>query len=202
MAEHLKPGKETDEGRRKFVTGLLGLGFLSIFASIASLVKSIVPPKSAKSGYFPTVATGDVLVYAGGEKKNRPILAEELQVGDGFLAYPQGKGENQANLIIVARLHPEEFKPPTNLEWVVDGIVAYSALCTHLSCTVSWDKKPEEQASEIQCFCHNTVFDPRRGAKILAGPAPLPLPQLPLGVDDAGQLIAKGTFNGPVGPQA
>ncbi len=193
--------EETDSGRRKFVLGLLGAGALSILASVAGLVKSLIPGKSEDSGYFATISPGDVLVYASGDNKNKPIVISEVQVGDGFLAYPRGKGDNQANLLIVSRLNPEDFRPPTVLDWVVDGIIAYSALCTHLSCTVAWDRKESLQGTEIQCFCHNSIFDPRIGAKVLAGPAPLPLAQLPIAADDKGQLIATGTFNKPIGPQ-
>ena len=38
------------------------------------------------------------------------------------------------------------------------------------------------------------------GAPPVFGPAPRPLPQLPLGTDDDGNLIATGDFSGPVGP--
>ncbi len=35
---------------------------------------------------------------------------------------------------------------------------------------------------------------------MLAGPAGRPLPQLPLELDEAGDLRAAGDFSGPVGP--
>ena len=38
------------------------------------------------------------------------------------------------------------------------------------------------------------------GAQILFGPAPRPLPQLPIGVDADGFLIATSDFHEPVGP--
>jgi len=193
--------KSPDKGRRKFVLGLLGVGVVSILASVASIIKSLVPQKSEKSGYFPTVKAGDVMVFASGDKINQPITLEDLALNDGVLAYPKGKGDNQANLTMVMHLPPDSLKPPTKVEWTANGVVAYSALCTHLSCTVSWDKKQNVQASEIQCFCHNSIFDPRRGAIVLAGPAPIPLAQLPVAFNDQGYLIAKGSFEGPVGPQ-
>lgn len=199
--ENKKGAENLDKGRRKFVLGLLGVGIVSVLASVASLIRSLVPKKSEKSGYFPTVAAGDVLVFAAGDKKDQPITPDNLALGDGVLAYPKKKGANQANLTIVMHLEPEMLKPPTKIDWTVNGLVAYSALCTHLSCTVSWDKKKTIQGSEIECFCHNSIFDPRRGAIVLAGPAPVPLPQLPIALNDQGVLIAKGSFEGPVGPQ-
>ncbi len=202
MEDRKQPTEVKDEGRRKFVIGLLGAGLLSVLASTVSLVKSLVPGKSEKSGYLPTVAEGDVLVFASGERMNEPVTLEDLAVGEGVLAFPKGKNDNQANLTMVVRLNPDDFKPPTIVEWTDRGVVAYSALCTHLSCTASWAKKESLEGSEIECFCHNSIFDPRRGAVVLAGPAPVPLPQLPIKVNEQGFIIAAGTFEGPVGPQA
>jgi ubiquinol-cytochrome c reductase iron-sulfur subunit len=34
----------------------------------------------------------------------------------------------------------------------------------------------------------------------VTGPAAVPLPQLPLRIDDAGYLVADGDFSDPVGP--
>jgi ubiquinol-cytochrome c reductase iron-sulfur subunit len=39
-----------------------------------------------------------------------------------------------------------------------------------------------------------------RGAEPTFGPADRPLPQLPLGLDDEGYLVALGDFPEPVGP--
>jgi len=77
----------------------------------------------------------------------------------------------------------------------VYGVVAYSANCTHALCPVTgW--KAERQL--LWCPCHNSEFDPRNGADVVFGPAPRPLPALPLKITgDA--LTAAGTFLGRVG---
>jgi nitrite reductase/ring-hydroxylating ferredoxin subunit len=56
------------------------------------------------------------------------------------------------------------------------GFVAYSAVCTHQGCTVAY------QGGKLACPCHGSVFDPAKGAKVVAGPAPTPLPQIPVKV--------------------
>jgi ubiquinol-cytochrome c reductase iron-sulfur subunit len=58
------------------------------------------------------------------------------------------------------------------------------------------------QAGEAQllCPCHQSTFNVLEGAKPIFGPAARALPQLPLGVDDAGYLIATDDFSDPVGP--
>ena len=44
------------------------------------------------------------------------------------------------------------------------------------------------------------MFNVRNGALPQFGPAPRPLPQLPLAADSEGFLIAAGGYNEPVGP--
>jgi ubiquinol-cytochrome c reductase iron-sulfur subunit len=46
------------------------------------------------------------------------------------------------------------------------------------------------------------VFDPTDAARPVGGPAPRPLPQLPLAVDAEGYLVATADFDRPVGPGA
>jgi Rieske Fe-S protein len=46
--------------------------------------------------------------------------------------------------------------------------VAYRAICTHARCLVGFD--PNSRL--IVCACHGAEFDPRRGAAVVAGPAP------------------------------
>ena len=59
---------------------------------------------------------------------------------------------------------------------------------------------PGALASSCICPCHQSLFDVLDGAKNVSGPAPRPLPGLPLDVDANGYLIARGDFDGPVGP--
>ena len=56
--------------------------------------------------------------------------------------------------------------------------VAYSAVCTHQSCTVAYKK------GQLACPCHGSVFDPAEGAAVIAGPAPRPLPEIPVKVEN------------------
>ena len=54
--------------------------------------------------------------------------------------------------------------------------VAYSAVCTHQGCTVAYKN------GQLACPCHGSVFDPANGAAVIAGPAPQPLPEIPVRV--------------------
>ncbi len=194
-----QPDKGTTfEGRRSLLRWLLLAASGGVMASVLALVKLVVPQKSG--GYIPTVKAGDRLVYAEGGKKGKPIQFEELQVGDSILAYPRGKEANYANIIRVIREEPNIFQPPTRIDWTDRGVVAYSGICTHLSCTVSWGKRPQLKASIIICHCHNGLYDPLRGGKVIGGPPPRPIPQIPIKVDEEGGLLITGGFAGAVGP--
>ncbi len=81
--------------------------------------------------------------------------------------------------------------------WTVDNIVAYSKICTHVGCPAALY---EQTTHHILCPCHQSTFDASQGARVIFGPATRPLPQLPIGVDAEGYLIALGDFNEPVGP--
>ena len=62
-----------------------------------------------------------------------------------------------------------------------DGVVAYSAICTHQGCDVNSfiaDKK------EFFCFCHYSRFDPYAAGKVTNGPATKKLAMLPIEIKD------------------
>ena len=66
--------------------------------------------------------------------------------------------------------------------------VAYSAVCTHAGCTVAYDSA----RAHLVCPCHGSIYDPRHGARVVAGPAPRPLPVVPVRVDARGNAYAAG----------
>jgi rieske iron-sulfur protein len=133
------------------------------------------------------VAAGDPLVYATGDKAGLPVDVAAIEPVTAVQAFPQGKSGNERNLIEVVRLAAD----------LPAGLVAYSAICTHLGCTVL--PRLSEQGY-IVCPCHASVFDPAADARVVSGPANRPLPALPIEVSTDGVLRAAGGFEGPVGP--
>jgi len=187
--------------RRRFTLGVLIASAAGAFASFFALLKDLVPEKKG-GGYQATVLPGDKLVYAKGSNTGAFLQASSFKVGDAVLAYPQGKSSNPANLVQLIRLEEKEFKRPTRLDLTDRGFVAYSAICTHLGCTVSWEKNQQNPAASLtECFCHNSIFDPAQGAKVLGGPAPIPLAQIGVKVTNDGSLVFTSDFSGPIGPQ-
>ena len=58
------------------------------------------------------------------------------------------------------------------------GVKAFSAICTHLGCVVSWN----DMIGAIQCPCHDGHFDPTTGA-VVSGPPPTGLPAITVSVE-------------------
>ncbi|HET9999326.1 MAG TPA: ubiquinol-cytochrome c reductase iron-sulfur subunit [Ktedonobacteraceae bacterium] len=59
------------------------------------------------------------------------------------------------------------------------GLVAYSDVCTHLSCAVTYQK----ESKQLYCPCHEGFFEASTG-EVLAGPPTRPLPLIELAVQD------------------
>jgi ubiquinol-cytochrome c reductase iron-sulfur subunit len=146
-----------------------------------------------------------------------PILASDLEIGDLVNAQPEVlfnperyyvdpadvEGTNlqinksKASLILL-RMEPSDITPGKGREdWDVNGIVAYSKICTHVGCPISLN---ERTTHHLLCPCHQSTFDLANSGKVVFGPAGRPLPQLPIAVDDQGYLVAQSDFTEPVGP--
>ncbi|WP_324715434.1 Rieske 2Fe-2S domain-containing protein [Carboxydochorda subterranea] len=133
----------------------------------------------------------------------KALTIEDLSVDQAVLAYPMDPGsgtvkKDRAALIVLVRLPPDAIDPAIRPR-AAGGILGYSALCTHMACIVDQYTAFGSGQKELRCRCHGSVYDPRRGAVVLDGPAPRPLPAIPLAVR-AGKLVVAGDFTGKVGP--
>jgi len=184
-------------GRRTLVRWFLGVGALSSLASMASVLGTVQP---AGEGTTSEIKKGDRLLFATGSNKGDPVTSTSIVPGQATLVFPEDK-EVQQNLIMVFHFHEQDLKKPTNLNWTPHGFVAYSAICTHLGCTVNFSHEGMEGAPfpHIHCPCHAAIFKPQAGAQVIGGPAPRPLPQLPLTINANNELVAAGPFEAPVG---
>jgi ubiquinol-cytochrome c reductase iron-sulfur subunit len=119
-------------------------------------------------------------------------------VPEGIDKLPNVLDEVAKAATIVINLPENLFQPVKGREnWHIGGIVAYSKICTHVGCPAALY---EQTTHHILCPCHQSTFDATKGARVIFGPAARPLPQLPLGVDDQGYLIALSDYDQPVGP--
>lgn len=134
----------------------------------------------------------------------RPIKAADVAIGSVIHVMPEGIDEMEHHIderakatTLLIRLEPDEIKDRKEREWSVDGIVAYSKICTHVGCPVGLY---EQQTHHLLCPCHQSTFDVTRDCAVVFGPAARPLPQLPLAVDDEGYLVSRDDFQEPIGP--
>ena len=133
------------------------------------------------------IVAGDRLEYATGPAAGQALIAAEIGPGMAVQAFPRGKADNQNNLVQVVRIGPGQG---------AENLVAFSAICTHLGCAVSGRLDGQ---GLIGCPCHASRFDPANRAAVIGGPAPRPLPVLPVAVGSDGTLVADGSFDGPIG---
>jgi len=77
-------------------------------------------------------------------------------------------------------------KPVIVINNKAGGLKAYSAICTHLGCIVSWN----DRKGAIMCPCHDGYFNPVTGA-VVSGPPPKPLASFEVIQRDGKVLIGK-----------
>lgn len=139
----------------------------------------------------------------GGQINAAPASFFESVAPDGTVVPAEYEGhelqiEKTKAPVILVRMQPEDITPgPGREDWGVEGILCYSKICTHVGCPISlW----EQQTHQLLCPCHQSTFDLADSGRVLFGPAARPMPQLQLGVDEEGYLIAMDDFSEPVGP--
>jgi rieske iron-sulfur protein len=159
-------------------TGLgLGLGFIAKAAD-------------ADASARPNV---DDLLVKTNDTSGTPLTPADIPAGRQMMVWamdPASKtvrNGSRFNRILLVKLDPKQLTPQTQSR-AVDGIVAYSAVCTHAGCEVT-DWKPDSQL--LFCACHESEFDPKDGAKVIDGPAARELPALALKLSDGKLAVAK-----------
>ena len=184
--------------RRKMLGGLLG-GGLGIFSVVAifPLLRSLGPlPKGTL--FHTDWRSGSYVV----DQTGRRIQVGDLAVGSMVTVFPEGtqntdRGQAVDQTVLI-RLSNENFTTQKGREtWAPLGYVAYSKMCTHLGCPVGLY---EQQLQLLVCPCHQSMFNVTNGAIPQFGPAPRPLPQLPLFIDPDGYVRAQSDFHEAVGP--
>jgi ubiquinol-cytochrome c reductase iron-sulfur subunit len=181
--------------RRGFLGGLLAAGAAVMGVVLAfPLIRSLGPKPGDTNLLTTNWKSGSKVV----DLNNRPLHRADLQVGSAITVFPEGfVGESNDQVMLVRAGSQDIVTKPGRATWAPEGYVAYSKLCTHAGCPVGLY---QESTQQLLCPCHQSLFDVLDGAQPVFGPAPRPLPQLPLFIDSAGFIRAQGGFNQPVGP--
>ena len=141
------------------------------------------------------IVKGDWLVPAKGAE-TAPLKVDDIKVGaKPVLVFPfdlkekKARNESRLNKLMLVRLDPADLSDEMKAR-SANGVVAYSAVCTHQGCDVT-----EYIAAEkaLMCFCHFSKFNPADGT-VVKGPASKSLPFVPLAEKD-GLLIVAGGFS-------
>ena len=193
-------GACSDPTRRTLILTALATG-----ACLASRKSAAAEEDQPGSDERPQPA--DILVFSEGEHAGEVIKPQDLKLGGPPMhAWPKDsktsvvRNGSRLNEILVVRLDPAELDDETRSR-AADGIVAYSAICSHAGCPITgWLKGAAGDNGVFKCFCHNSEFDPRQSAQVVFGPAPRRLAALPLSAAD-GSLTVVATFVGKVGAQ-
>jgi len=185
-------------GRRKALGGLLG-GGLGVFGIVAAfpLLRSLGPlPKGTL--FHTDWRKGSYIV----DQSGRRVHEDDLLVSSIATVFPEGFQDTDngqaVDQVVLIRISTSDVVTRKGREtWGPKGYVAYSKLCTHLGCPVGLY---EQQMQTLVCPCHQSMFTVNDGAQQIFGPAPRPLPQLPLYIDAEGYLRSQSDFAEPVGP--
>lgn len=179
--------------RRTILRTVLGLGVGLPFLNVARAADK--GPATQR----PT--TGDQFVFVLGDKKGDVVKVEDLAVGGPQqLAYPMDPASkvvrdgSRLNQVLLIRLDPSKLTAETKAK-SAEGIVAYSAICTHQGCDVSQWKT---DTNTLLCVCHGSEYNPADRANVTFGPAPRRLALLPVKVED-GVVTVAGPFQGKPG---
>jgi ubiquinol-cytochrome c reductase iron-sulfur subunit len=185
--------------RRRLLAGAAGVAGATLGAAavvpLASLGPGDVSRKLKASPWRAGVRLTDV--------HGVPISADELEIGSFLTALAEGSDPRQlGSSVVVVRIAETEVR--ANPGWAPRGIMAYSKICTHAGCAVALFRYPTYEPTSdppaLVCPCHYSTFDVRNGAEVIFGPAGRPLPQLPLSISAANELVAAGPLRGDAGP--
>jgi rieske iron-sulfur protein len=142
---------------------------------------------------------GDLFVKVG-DTTFTPLRPADLPLGARqTMAWPMDPSNNslrngsRLNRVLLLRMDAEKLSPETKSR-AANGVVAYTAICTHTGCEIT-EWIAEEQL--LYCPCHESKFEPKDGAKVVDGPAPRMLPALPLKLVEGKLAVAK-PFTAPV----
>jgi ubiquinol-cytochrome c reductase iron-sulfur subunit len=201
LVDEVRHGGDGISRRKLLVAGGLGAG-ATVGAALAVPAVSLGPAVHDSPSQTPW-RDGRRLV----DEQDEPIAVDGVEQGSFLTAFPEGADKRElGSPVVVVRVDPRTLRLPADRrDWAPEGILAFSKICTHAGCAVTLYRSPlyeptAEREPALQCPCHYSTFAVRRAAEVTLGPAPRPLPQLPLRVDADGLLLAAGPLSGPVGP--
>ena len=156
LASKRRTSRELNYSRKSFLKMMVGFGALVGLGVVLGSIKIPSSSSSSPAGQSQVASATTPIVNANSLQAGSPV----------YFQFPSGY--------------------PNVLFKKADGsLAAYSLLCTHVCCEVSY----EASANEFYCPCHGSVFDST--GQVLRGPAATALPTITLTVDGSGNVYPK-----------
>ncbi|MET3924536.1 ubiquinol-cytochrome c reductase iron-sulfur subunit [Devosia sp. 2618] len=178
-------------GRRAVLQGMAAAGGIAMagqaFAQAADdLPADELPPQ-----------VGDFITI---REDGRPLEVKDLRPGvspkTAYAVSPDGLIRNGEfmNTLLAIKFNDADLTDEAKTR-AVEGVLVYSAICTHAGCEVTGWLREEKT---LECPCHGSHFDPKNNGAVLFGPAGRKLPQLGLEIKD-GKIIVASVFDSRIG---
>ena len=211
-AANYERGKEESGFARYTIIRRTLIGAMALFPiPLIIMLKDLWVPGPLQQGKSPAQILSTTLWRKGtrivSDGTYQPVKATDLPVGGLISAVPadlQKVEEVDGNLnargksaIILVRMQPDQIRSQQGEGWDYQGILAYSKICTHVGCPIALY---EQRTHHLLCPCHQSTFDLADAGNVVFGPAARSMPQLPIGVDEEGYLVAMSDFQVPIGP--
>ncbi len=160
----LAPGAVESPGRRLFLGALVLGGVTLVLAALASSLRWLLPANTS---------SGDSSAPAATPTASAPTSS--TAAGPTIANVSDFAGTSVVQFAI-----PSSGDPGAVIKLSDGTFVAYDLICTHAGCKVD---RFDSQKQYLICPCHRATFDAAHGARVVSGPAPTPLPEVPLSID-------------------
>jgi Rieske Fe-S protein len=172
--------------RRTVLQGMAAIGGVAVAGPAFAQSDADLPPQ-----------VGDFLSI---REDGRPLEVKDLRAGTSpktaYAVSPEGvvRNADYMNTLLAVRFAEDDLSDAAK-ETAVEGILVYSAICTHAGCEVTnWIREEKN----MECPCHGSHFDPKDNGAVVFGPASRKLPQIGVEIVDDKLVVASG-FDSRVG---
>jgi thiosulfate dehydrogenase [quinone] large subunit len=190
-------------GRREVISrGVLagaGAATVVLLGGVVAAVGRAMSPSSHATGAgtgttgLSTGGTGTTTTTAGGTGTTTTTAGGTGSTAPGTTAgsVPKGTKIGLASDVPVGGAasftDPASGQPAYVVQPAAGDYLGFSAICTHEGCTVNFVRSTET----FDCPCHGSIYNAKTGA-VLQGPAPAPLPSIPIALGPGDELYADG----------
>ena len=187
-----------NQERRDVLKGTCGLVGAAAVMSVGVSTPAFAEPQKD----VPQV--GDVFVFTDGPKKGNVATVADVVVDANPLTVmakdPKGAVRDGETFTALLYRVAKDKVPADMATDTVDGVMAFSAVCTHQGCMLSniHQKSEAVNAFGFICPCHDAIFDPLQSGKNTGGATCATLAYFPI-KSDGGKIVVSDLPSAHVG---